>query len=69
MAFFHGVLPILLKNEQKREEEVHKVYQQIENELLGRKLARKGDRFIVLNGIKGPENKWMVNAINVHSID
>ncbi|OGV45568.1 MAG: pyruvate kinase [Lentisphaerae bacterium GWF2_44_16] len=70
MALFHNVLPIKLnKKTSKKDEDVHLSFSLLEKEILKRKLAKPGERLLVLAGISHPESKtWSVNSINVRML-
>jgi len=64
MAAFHNVYPMLLEGKSIEAEtsDPHASYQQVEQRLLTAKMARRGDRLIVLAGITGHQG-WQLNEI------
>jgi len=64
MAAFHNVYPILLEGRSIEEEESNPQasYEQLKQRLQDSKLAKRGDRLIVLAGITG-KHQWQLNEI------
>lgn len=66
MAAFHNVLPLLLQGEHPEgSDQAHQSYEQISKQLLDKKLAKSGDRLIILAGISGKDNQWRLNEIQL----
>lgn len=66
MAAFHNVLPLLLTGPHPaKSNQAHRSYDQISEQLLEKKLAKHGDRLIVLAGINGKDNQWRLNEIQL----
>ncbi len=66
MAFFHNVLPIRLQKEQSVcHDDAEISLKLMKEELMKRKLVKKGDRLIVLSGISSPDHTWSLDSINV----
>jgi pyruvate kinase len=66
MAILHNVRPIFLdKKPSKRDEDVRRAFEMMEQYLLGEKILKKGDRLIVLSGFADVDMKWNLNTISV----
>jgi pyruvate kinase len=62
MALYNNVWPLLLKS--AAPEDSAKTYLELENMLISKKLAKKGELIITLNGIHQKGGNWSLNSIH-----
>jgi len=62
MALYNNVWPLLLKSADP--EDTARTYLELENMLIAKKLAKKGELIITLNGIHQKGGNWALNSIH-----